>query len=58
LEETITPDEKIPTREVQDEAARVKRFLALLVRLFEGVLRYGECLQGAYKSELAQWCNS
>jgi hypothetical protein len=32
------------------EAARVRRFLALPVRLQEGILRYGEHIQAAYKS--------
>lgn len=36
--------------EKRAEAARVRRFLALPVRLQEGILRYGEHIQAAYKS--------
>ena len=46
----ITLEKKLTTEDSTDEAARVKRFLSLPVRLQEGVLRYGERLQRAYKS--------
>ena len=42
--------EKKTSEEEQEEAARVKRFLALPVRLQEGILRYGEHIQKAYRS--------
>ncbi len=43
------PEKKVTTEEKRNEAARVRRFLALPVRLQEGILRYGERLQRAYK---------
>lgn len=46
-----TTSQKNPTRkERQEQALRVKRFVALPARLQEGILRYGERLQEAYKS--------
>lgn len=36
-----TSEKKMLADKEQDEAARMKRFLALPVRLQEGVLRYG-----------------
>jgi hypothetical protein len=44
------PERKMSGEENGDEAARVMRFLALPVRLQEGILRYGEHIQKAYKS--------
>ena len=43
------PEKKVTREEKRNEAARVRRFLALPVRLQEGILRYGERLQRAYK---------
>ena len=43
------PEKKMLTGEEREQVARVKRFLALPVRLQEGVLRYGERLKGAYR---------
>jgi hypothetical protein len=44
------PESNTTGEEKRDEAARVRRFLALPVRLQEGILRYGEHIQAAYKS--------
>ncbi len=44
------PASDAPGEERRAEAARVRRFLALPVRLQEGILRYGEHIQAAYKS--------
>ena len=43
------PEKDMLTEEEREQVARVKRFLALPVRLQEGVLRYGERLKGAYR---------
>ena len=47
---SVVPEEKVTREDKQKEAARVRRLLALPVRLQEGILRYGEHLQRAYKS--------
>jgi len=39
---------KMTRKERQEQAARVKRFLALSPQLQEGILRYGENIQKAY----------
>jgi len=44
-----TSEKKMLTEEEREQAARVKRFLALPMRLQEGVLRYGERLKRAYR---------
>lgn len=44
------PWRKLTRREKQEQAARVKRFLALPPQLQEGILRYGENIQKAYKT--------
>jgi hypothetical protein len=44
------PGSNTTGEEKRAEAARVRRFLALPVRLQEGILRYGEHIQKAYKS--------
>jgi hypothetical protein len=44
------PESDATGEEKQAEAARVRRFMALPVRLQEGILRYGEHIQKAYKS--------
>jgi len=43
------PEKKLSTGDEQEQVARVKRFLALPVRLQEGALRYGERLKMAYR---------
>ena len=43
------PEMNMLSEEEREQAARVKRFLALTVRLQEGVLRYGERLKRAYR---------
>jgi len=43
------PEKNMLSEEEREQAARVKRFLALTVRLQEGVLRYGERLKRAYR---------
>ena len=45
---TIT--RKITRKEKQEQAARVKRFLALPPQLQEGILKYGENIQQAYRA--------
>ena len=47
---SVVPDNNVTNGEKRKEAARVRRFLKLPVRLQEGILRYGEHLQRAYKS--------
>ena len=44
------PGKKLTRKEKQEQAARVKRFLALPPQLQEGILRYGENIQKAYKT--------
>ena len=46
----ILPELKMTRKERQEQAARVKRFLALPLPLQEGILRYGENIQEAYKT--------
>ena len=41
---------KMTRKERQEQATRVKRFLALPPQLQEGILRYGENIQKAYKT--------
>lgn len=41
---------KMTRKERQEQAARVKRFLALPPQLQEGILRYGEHIQKAYRT--------
>jgi len=43
------PLRKMTRKERQEQAARVKRFLALPPQLQEGILRYGENIQKAYQ---------
>jgi len=45
---TIPELRKMTKREKQEQAARVKRFLALPPQLQEGILKYGENIQKAY----------
>jgi hypothetical protein len=45
---TVPELRKVTKRERQEQAARVKRFLALPPQLQEGILRYGENIQKAY----------
>jgi len=42
---------RMTRQERQEQAARVKRFLALPRELQEGVLRYAENMKGAYLSK-------
>lgn len=44
----ILPERKLTRKERQEQASRVKRFLALSPQLQEGILRYGENIQKAY----------
>jgi len=44
-------EKKMTRRERQEQAARVRRFLALPRELQEGVLRYAENMKGAYLSK-------
>ncbi len=46
----IAPAKEMTMRERQEQAARVRRFLALPPELQEGILRYGENIRKAYKS--------
>jgi len=41
---------RITRQERQEQAVRVKRFLVLPPELQEGILRYGENIQKAYKA--------
>jgi len=41
---------KMTRKEKQEQAARVKRFLALPPQLQEGILKYGENIQQAYRA--------
>ena len=41
---------KMTRKERQEQAARVKRFLALPSQLQEGILRYGENIRKVYKT--------
>ena len=43
--------EKMTRKERQEQAARVKRFLAFPPQLQEGILRYGENIQKAYRGQ-------
>ena len=43
-------ENKMTRKEKQEQAARVRRFLALPPHLQEGILRYGENIRKAYKS--------
>ena len=45
----LLPERKMTRKERQEQAARVKRFLALPPQLQEGILRYGENIQKAYR---------
>ena len=45
---------KMTRKERQEQAARVKRFLALPPQLQEGILRYGENIQKAYSGGLTK----
>jgi hypothetical protein len=45
-----TSQKNLTRKERREQAARVERFVALPARLQEGILRYGERLQEAYKS--------
>jgi len=45
----ILPDRKLTRKERQEQTARVKRFLVLPPQLQEGILRYGENIQKAYR---------
>jgi len=47
----VSPERKMTRKERQEQAARVKRFLALPPQLQEGVLRYAENIQRAYLSQ-------
>jgi hypothetical protein len=42
---------KMTRKEKQEQAARVKRFLALPPQLQEGILRYGEKIREAYSQK-------
>ncbi len=44
------PERKMIRKERQEQAARVKRFLALPPQLQEGILRYGENMRDTYKT--------
>lgn len=44
--------EKMTRKERQEQAARVKRFLAFPLPLQEGILRYGENIQKAYSKPI------
>ena len=44
----ILLERKMTRKEKQEQAARVKRFLALPPQFQEGILRYGENIQKAY----------
>ena len=44
------PERPMTKKEKQELAARVKRFLALPPQLQEGILRYGEHIQKAYRA--------
>lgn len=44
---------KLTRKERQEQAARVKRFLALPPQFQEGILRYGENIQRAYRTREA-----
>jgi hypothetical protein len=44
------PEKKMARRETREQAARVRRFLSLPPQLQEGILRYGENIQKAYKT--------
>ncbi len=44
------PEQRVvSSKEKREQAARIKRFLALPPQLQEGVLRYGENIRGAYR---------
>lgn len=45
----IAPN-RMTRKERQEQAARVRRFLTLPPQLQEGILRYGENIQKAYKA--------
>jgi hypothetical protein len=45
---TVPELRKMTRREKEEQAARVKRFLALPPQLQEGILKYGENIQKAY----------
>ncbi len=44
------PPRRMTRKERQEQTARVRRFLALPPQLQEGILRYGENIQKAYKA--------
>ncbi len=46
----VPSERKMTGKERQEQAARARRFLALPPQLQEGVLRYGENIQKAYKA--------
>lgn len=46
--------QKMTRKERQEQATRVKRFLALPLPLQEGILRYGENIQKAYSGDLTK----
>ncbi len=47
----ITTRRQMTRKERQEQAARLRRFLALPPELQEGVLRYAENMKGAYLSK-------
>jgi len=46
--EAQTDLRKLTRKQRQEQAARVRRFLAFPPELQEGILRYGENIRGAY----------